>query len=148
MTDYKTPTGVLHYGGVCEDDYPNIRIYDQPPKGGSPVKLQASALRAFQNAEKDYARACGWSDKRIKREGGRPIPLTGSWRSCAYQAELYRKDSHRYASPNGTGHTRGMCIDVSTLAPNQEKIRRALVKNGWKQARSDEPWHYSYFIGV
>jgi len=138
MTDAKTPYGVIHYGGACKDNYPNIRLYDQPPAGGSPVKLQAAAMRAFKAAEVRYGKRTGrkW----------RAIPLTGSWRSCAYQAELYRRDSKRYASPSGTLHTRGLAIDVSTSAPNQAFMRAALKAEGWKQARSDEPWHYSYWI--
>jgi hypothetical protein len=148
MTDTKTPYGVIHYGGACRDDYGNLVIYDQPPKGGSPVKLQAPAMRAFKAAERRYARACGWSEARIKREGGRPIPLSGSWRSCAYQRELYESDRNRYASPDGTMHTRGLAVDVSTGAPNQDKIRRALKNEGWHQARSDEPWHYSFSVSA
>jgi len=148
MSDIKTPYGVIHYGGVCKDDYANIVLYDQPPKGGSPVKLQAPAMRAFKAAQKRYAKATGWSDERIKREGGRVIALTGSWRSCAYQAQLYASDHNRYANPNVTAHCRGLAIDVSTSAPNQTKIRAALKAEGWKQVRSDEPWHYSYFIEV
>jgi hypothetical protein len=143
VTDYKTPTGVIHYGGPCRDDYPNIRIYDQPPKGGSPVKLQAAALRAFQRAERDYGKA-------TKRPAGwRAIGLTGSWRSCAYQAELYRRDSKRYANPAVTGHTRGIAIDVSTSQPNQDIIARCLRRNGWTQTRpDDESWHWSYGVTV
>jgi hypothetical protein len=140
MTDARTPYGVIHYGGVCKDDYPNIELYDQPPKGGSPVKLQAAAIRAFKAAERRYG-------KRTRPKiGWRAIPLTGSWRSCAYQAELYRSDPNRYASPNGTLHTRGLAVDVSTSAPNQAIIRAALKAEGWHQARPDEPWHYSYFV--
>ncbi len=146
MTDTRTPYGVVHSGGTCKDDYPNLRVYDQPPAGGSPVKLQAPALRAFKAAERRYAKASGWSPERIKKQGGRPIPLTGSWRSCAFQAECYKKDSKRYASPDGTLHTRGLAIDVSTSAPNQDKMRAALKAEGWVQARSDEMWHYAYII--
>jgi hypothetical protein len=138
MTDTRTPYGVIHSGGACVDDYANLRLYDQPPAGGSPVKLQGPAMRAFKAAEVRYGKRTGrkW----------RAIPLTGSWRSCAYQAELYRKDSKRYASPNGTLHTRGLAIDVSTAAPNQVMIRAALKAEGWVQARSDEPWHYAFVI--
>jgi len=138
VTDTRTPYGVIHSGGICKDNYPNIRLYDQPPVGGSPVKLQAAAMRAFKAAEVRYGKRTGrkW----------RAIPLTGSWRSCAYQAELYRKDRNRYASPTGTMHTRGLAIDVSTSAPNQALIRAALKAEGWHQARSDEPWHYSFFL--
>jgi hypothetical protein len=138
MTDQKTPYGIIHYNGVCKDDYPNLQLYDQPPEGGSPVKLQAAAMRSFKAAERRYGERTGrkW----------RAIPLTGSWRSCAFQAECYRRDPNRYASPNGTLHTRGLAIDVSTAAPNQTLMRAALKAEGWHQARPDEPWHYSYFI--
>ena len=138
MTDTKTPYGVIHSGGVCKDNYLNIKLYDQPPAGGSPVKLQGPALRAFKAAEVRYGKRTGrkW----------RAIPLTGSWRSCVYQASLYAKDRRRYASPDGTLHTRGLAIDVSTSAPNQSLMRAALKAEGWVQARSDEMWHYSYFI--
>ena len=147
MTDMKTPNGAIHYGGQCKDDYPNIRLYDQPPAGGSPIKLQGPALRAFKAAEIRYAKRSGWSAARIKRVGGRPIALTGSWRSCAYQASLYAKDSRRYASPNVGVHTRGLAIDVSTAQPNQAVIRACLKAEGWVQVRpDDEPWHYSYFV--
>lgn len=143
MTDAQTPTGVIHYGGVCRDNYENITLYDQPPPGGAPIKLQQAALRAFRNAERDFAPR--WSKKR-KRQG-RPIRLTGSWRSCAYQRELYHRDSHRYAHPDTSAHTRGLAIDVSTAQPRQRRIKRVLRKHGWKQVRpDDEPWHWSYWI--
>ncbi len=138
MTDTKTPYGVIHYGGPCKDDYANMRLYDQPPPGGSPVKLQGPAVRAFKAAEVRYG-------KRTNRKW-RAIALTGSWRSCDYQAQLYRRDPNRYASPTGTLHTRGLAIDVSQAQPNLAIIDAVLKAEGWKKARPDEPWHYSYYI--
>jgi len=147
MMDTRTPYGIVHWGGACKDDYANIRLYDQPPAGGSPVKLQGPALRAFKAAEVRYAKRTGWSAKRIERDGGRPIALTGSWRSCAYQTQLYRSDSKRYASPNVTLHCRGLAVDVSTAQPNQAIISGCLKAEGWVQVRpDDEPWHYSYVV--
>jgi LAS superfamily LD-carboxypeptidase LdcB len=135
VTKAKTPTGVIFYGGPCKDDYANMRIYDQPPKGGSPIKLQGPALRSLKDAEKKL---------------GKPIYLTGSWRSCAYQRELYTRDPKRYAHPDGTFHTRGLAIDVSQSQSKTKlaRIHSLLTKRGWKQARSDEPWHYSYWIAA
>lgn len=141
MTDYKTPYGVVHWNPTfCKDDWANIRLYDQPPAGGSPIKLQASALRAFKNAEERYGKA-------TKRPSGwRAIGLTGSWRSCAYQLSLWTKDPKRYAK--NSGHPQGLCIDVSTLVANQATIRKCLLAEGWKQSRPDESWHYSYWVSI
>lgn len=141
MTDARTPYGVIHFGGACRDDYPTIRLYDQPPRGGAPVKLQRPALRALRAAETRYGKRTG------RPNGWRAIALTGSWRSCAYQRQLYARDPRRYAHPNATAHTRGLAIDVSTAQPNQAIIRACLRAEGWRQVRpDDEPWHYSYWI--
>lgn len=150
MTDYKTEYGVVHYGGSCVDSYPNIEIYDQPNSGGI-IKLQAPALRSFKAAEERI------QAKRVRElhaprssKDFRPIACTGTWRSCAYQAQLYARDSHRYASPNGTGHTRGLCIDVSTAQGTKRlaDIHRALMADGWHQARPDEKWHWSFHLSL
>jgi hypothetical protein len=129
MTDMKTKFGVVHYGGNCKDDYPNIRLYDQGG-GRQVVKLQSPAIKAFKAAEE----RCG-----------RKIPAA-SWRSCAYQAQLHASDPKRYADPATSGHPRGLCIDVSTAVSFlfARKIRRALTRVGWKQARPDEKWHWSW----
>ena len=134
MSTRDTPFGRIYFGGECKDDYPNIVIYDQPPKGGRPIKLQRSACRSFREAE---------------RRLGKLILLTGSWRSCAYQRELYELDDDRYAHPDVTLHTRGLAVDVSTAQSKRRlrKIRRHLTDLGWKQVRpDDEPWHYSYVL--
>ena len=141
--DTKTPTGVIHYGGPCQDDYDNMQIYDQPPEGSSPIKLQEAALLAFRAAERAYGEATG------RPKGDRPIKLTGSWRSCAHQAELFAGDSKRFADPDVTGHCRGIAIDVSTAVPNQDIIAQCLSDSGWTQTRpDDEPWHWSYGVTV
>jgi hypothetical protein len=128
--------GRIRCGGRCKDDYARIRLYDQPPQGGSPIKLQAAALASFKAAEK----AVGFT-----------IVLTGSWRACSYQRELYAADESRYAPPDKTAHCRGLAVDVSTAlsAPKQKKLCAALLARGWHQARpTDEPWHYSFGIQV
>ena len=135
MTDKKTVYGTIHYGGPCKDDYGNIVVYDQPKLGGQVVRLQRPAMRSFKAAEE----RCG-----------RPIPLTGSQRSCAFQAACHAEDPSRFADPDTSGHPRGLCIDVSTAISwlRKRKIKRALTHEGWFQARSDEPWHWSYGISV
>jgi hypothetical protein len=136
MTDYDTEHGTIHYGGPCKDDYPNIQLYQQRKADGPVVKLQGPAMRAFKAAE-----------VRV----GREIPLTGSWRSCANQAQLYASDPQRYADPAITAHTRGLAIDVSTAIGllMKMKVKRALKAEGWKQVRpDDEPWHWSFKVCV
>lgn len=135
MTEAKTPYGVIFYGGTCRDDYPNMALYDQPPAGGSPIKLQKPAMLSFKEAQQRLGK-------------GKYIYLTGSWRSCAFQRELYNRDPRRYASPEGTLHTRGLAIDVSMNQSwlKRRNIKRILTNLGWKQARPDEPWHYSYWV--
>ena len=131
MTDTKTAFGVVHSGGSCCDDYRNIELYHR--KDGSTVKLQRPAMRSFKEAEEKV---------------GRLIPLTGSWRSCAYQAQLYNSDHDRYAPAASSLHYRALAIDVSTSTSSllQRKIHRALMNRGWFQARDDEGWHYSFGV--
>lgn len=134
MSTTRTLFGTIHHGGQCRDDYANIEIYDQPPSGGSPIKLQRPALRSFLQTE---------------RRLDKTISLTGSWRSCALQRELYARDSNRYAHPDVTLHTRGLAIDVSQAQSSRKlrKIRRLLTELGWHQVRpDDEPWHYSFWL--
>ncbi len=135
----KTPYGPVHAGGPCKDDYSNIRLYHRDD--GSTVKLQAPAMRAFKAAEDRYGKSSG------RPSGTRLIPLSGSWRSCVYQTELHDSDPHRFADPDTSLHPRGIAIDVSTAtsAADQARMHRALLAEGWTQARpDDEPWHYSY----
>ena len=132
MTDKKTAYGTIHFGGPCKDDYGNIELYDQPKLGSNPIKLQRPAMRAFKAAE-----------ERI----GRYIPAA-SWRSCAYQAQCHASDPSRFADPDTSLHPRGLAIDVSTAISwlFKRKIKRALTHEGWFQARSDEPWHWSFGV--
>ena len=128
-----TKYGPIHaVTGPCNDSYQNIVLWHT--NGGVTVKLQKPAMDSFRIAS-------------LKCKG---IPLTGSWRSCAYQTELYASDSNRYANPAGTGHTRGLCIDVSTALPARKlrAIHKALTAGGWHQARSDESWHWSFHVSV
>lgn len=137
MTDKRTPYGVIHYGGRCRDDYPNIVI---DADGSRVVKLQRPAMRSFHAAQDRYGKD--------RPSGTREIPLTGSWRSCALQTQLHDSDPSRYADPDTSFHPRGLAVDVSTAntPANLLAIHRALIAEGWFQARPDEPWHYSFGV--
>ena len=128
------PWGKIICGGACRDDYSRIEIYHQDAQHY--VKLQRAALRSLQAAEDAI---------------GDKIWLTGSWRSCSLQSELYASDSHRYAAPSTTAHCRGLAIDVSQnqTKGKLDKIHKALTYRHWHQARpTDEPWHYSLGVQV
>lgn len=122
-----TRFGRVYRSTICKDDWTNIVEKDRE---GYKLKLQSPAMRSFRSAE---------------RRLGREIKLTGTWRSCAFQAQLYQSDTSRFAHPNSTLHTQGLAIDVSTAQGDQERIRTLLKRRGWTQSRPvDEPWHYSY----
>ncbi len=113
--------------GPCKDDYPNIIEFIS--KAGQTVKLQEAAALSFQSAEREVG----------------PIKLTGSWRSCATQTQLYAEDSKRYADPAVAGHPRAICIDVDTGVISHA-IDTALTARGWHQSRpASESWHWSYW---
>ena len=137
----QTKYGIVYRSTTCKDDWPNMRTMKVC---GQQLHMQLPAIRAYRQACVLFAEKSGWTDKRIKHEGGRAILLTGSWRSCRLQAQLYASDSSRFASPNGTLHTQGLAIDVSTALADFGKAHAALEEIGWTRARSDEPWHHSW----
>ena len=113
--------------GGCKDNYSNIVEKDRV---GYTLKLQRPAMRSLMAVEKKL---------------GRQVKLTGSFRSCAFQLQLWQSDPNRYAHPSVGLHTQALAIDVSTAQGDQDRIRYLLKKNGWTQSRpDDEPWHYSY----
>jgi hypothetical protein len=123
----------VYSGGACQDDYSNIVLYH---RDSDTVKLQGPAMRSFKECEDIYG-------KRTKRPSGtRYILLSGSWRSCAYQTQLYNSDHNRYAPAAGSLHCRGLAIDV--INPVPAIVRQILLGHDWHQARSDEPWHFSF----
>jgi LAS superfamily LD-carboxypeptidase LdcB len=126
--------GRIICGGVCKDDYGRIVTKHYGTNDRLVVTLQRAAMDSFLDA--------------CEKIG--PIVLTGSWRSCAQQTDLWRSDKSRFAPPNTTAHVRGLAIDVSTAtsAKQHEIITRALLARGWHQARADEPWHFSFGIEV
>jgi len=129
----KDAWGRIRFGGPCKDDYFRIQIYHQDAQRY--VKLQRAAIASLQAAEEVL---------------NAKIYVTGSWRSCSLQAKLRRSDPKRFADPNTTAHCRGLAIDVSQnqTAKKLAKIDRELRIRHWHQARTDEPWHYSFGIQV
>lgn len=128
------PWGTIRCGGDCRDDYDRLVSFQN--RGGQVVKLQKAAKASYLDAE-----------KRI----GFAILVTGAWRSCEQQYALYRSDPNRFANPDTTGHTRGLCIDVNmNLSPwRRARLKKALLARDWHQSRpDDEPWHYSFGIQV
>lgn len=129
---YKTRYGTVFHSERCKDDWSNIREVTLGP--GATYKLQRPAIKSLRAVASDLGGP--WSAK--------PVRVTGTWRSCEYQASLYAKDSSRYANPNSTLHTQGLAIDVHTGYLNA-KVRDSLLKHGWHQSRPvDEPWHFSF----
>lgn len=157
----KTRLGVIHYGGPCRDDYPNMERLDQDPDGANVIlTLQRPAMKAFLAAQVRFAKKSGWSEERINRTtvriGGKRYPvgrriviLAGTNRTCATQTALYRKDPNRYAAPQITGHTRGLAIDRSNIQLRLADVDQCLKLEGWTRTRpEDEPWHWSYGVTI
>ena len=146
MTTMKTAYGTIHYGGPCQDDYANIILYDQKDRGWAVIKLQAPAVRSLKDCEKRWARlTTPWRKRRT-------IRVSGSWRSCELQHDLYYSDppesQQRYAHPDKTVHTRGLAIDVYWKGVFTKLILKRILRNhGWHQTRpDDEPWHWSFGV--
>ncbi len=134
-----TEYGTVHrLDGGCKDDWANIITDDYYRKQSGVVRrrkravsitLQKPALIALQKAEAEL---------------GIEIVVSGSARTCAYQAELYKKDPDRYAAPWEGLHCQALAIDVNT-GMLTDRVKHALKRHGFTQARPvDEPWHFSY----
>lgn len=138
----QTPYGrIVAPTGVCKDDY---RIIDLLHRDGQTVKLQEGALGSYKAVCEAYAKRTWPIRYRLGRVKYRPVILTGSWRSCAYQTQLYASDPHRYAPPDVALHPRGLAVDVAM--PVSDTLKAIFRRHGWKQARpDDEPWHMSYW---
>lgn len=119
--------------GKCKDNYPLIEIMN---RDGQIIKLQHGAMESYKDACRAYA-------KRTRpHETFRIIPCSGTWRSCKLQTQLHNSDPSRFADPDSSLHCRGLAIDA--INPVPVLIRKLLLDRGWHQARSDEPWHFSY----
>jgi LAS superfamily LD-carboxypeptidase LdcB len=131
--DPKDVWGEIRCGGPCKDDYGRIKVHVQDAQHF--LKLQQAAIESIQAAEAKLHFS---------------IICTGSWRSCSTAHALFAQDPQRYAPPDKGAHMRGLAIDVNQLLPKLKlaAIDKALLARGWHQARSDEPWHYSFGIQV
>lgn len=144
-----TKYGPVFRGSTCCDDFSNILTNtvggDHAIGGPETYKLQSPAITSLRRVAERTGTKMPW------RKNKRPVHVTGTWRSCAFQAECYARDPGRYAPPNVGLHTQGLAIDVDmnwygALTPRQQRRFRYVMKaEGWTQARpSDEPWHFSY----
>lgn len=140
ISSFDTRYGTIFHCSVCKDDFKNIETSGRYRKasGTIPWRKRANAITLQRPALASF--------KQAEAKLGREIVLTGSIRTCALQASLYRSDPNRFASPNVTLHTQGLAIDVTTEDPElTTKVRKQLEECGWNQARpSDEPWHFSF----
>jgi hypothetical protein len=142
MSQMKTSTGIVFNATRCRDDWPTMRTQKVL---GQQLHMQLPAIRAYRLACREFADRSGWTPARIKRTGGRPILLTGSWRSCDLQRQLHASDPGRFADPDGSLHPQGLAIDINTQQPDFDKAHAALDDIGWHRARpDDEPWHHSW----
>ncbi len=129
---------VFRLEGDCKDDWKNIRTsrFYRKPSGiirrrlrRVSVTMQGPALDAFRRAEE---------------RAGKEIVVTGSSRTCEFQAAKYAEDSKRFAPPWVGLHCQALAIDVHTDYLTSDR-REALAHVGFTQARpTDEPWHYSF----
>lgn len=140
ITKYDTRYGPVFHSSVCKDDFENVvtKSLTRIGKGGytATYTLQRPAFRSLKAVARDLG-----GPFRIL-----PVRVTGTSRTCAYQASLYAKDPNRYAHPNSTLHTQGLAIDVDMNWLNAHpKAKASLLAHGWHQSRpDDEPWHFSY----
>lgn len=129
---------------VCQDDYDNIvtsRVFHKP-SGVIRIRPRVQSITAQRGLIKAL--------RDVEEHLGFEVVVTGSARTCALQAALYKKDPDRYAKPSEGLHCQALAIDVNTtwqagLSDKDEARFKAWMKhNGFTQARPDEPWHWSY----
>lgn len=119
-------------------------------------RLTPSAARAFTAWQAAY---------------GRPIPITGAWRSPSTQADGYERDPSRFAKPGTSAHEEARAVDVNLPAlginpsgakpsdwlsdPNYFALVDAASYTGWcnYQVKNNstggkipEPWHFSWGV--
>lgn len=130
--------------GGCTDDYHNIvtsRFY-RKPSGVVKHRLRKTQITAQRPAIKAI--------RVVEAHLGEEVLFTGSFRTCEYQAALYRKDPVRYAPPNVGLHCQALAFDVNTtwragLSDRKEaEFVKLMHQVGFTQARADEPWHWSF----
>jgi hypothetical protein len=121
---------------MADPPYDNLQIYHQTTTRY--VRLQAPAIRAFKAAE-----------ERCKTRRRKHILITGvGYRSWKEQQALYAQEPGRFASPDTSMHVEALAVDVDMGQGTRRlaAIHKALLAEGWHQAVSGEPWHYSFRI--
>jgi hypothetical protein len=85
--------------------------------------------------------------ERASAKYGRPIPITGAYRSYAVQSSAYATDPDRFAPPDRSLHPKGLAIDVNSANQSEPALVAALSSSGWAQtALPKEPWHWSFGV--
>lgn len=131
---------VFRLNGGCKDDWKTIATsrYYRKTSGlirrrlrRVPITMQKPALDALRRAEE---------------RAGTEITVTGSSRSCEFQAALHARDSARYAAPSVGLHCQALAIDQNMEnQTHSPETKEALLHVGFTQSRpSDEPWHWSF----
>lgn len=141
--DIKTEYGVIHVSSPGPfSKYDNINVYHQT--ASRVVQLQGPALRAFKAAELRI------TPKWMKRKGKvRHILITGvGYRDYDLQRQLWLSDPGRFANPDYSMHVEGLAVDVdqSQSYRRLQRIKKALLLEGWHYGVSGEPWHASYTV--
>lgn len=140
---YETKYGdVYRCIGCCKDDYKNIDTMKNYRKASGVLKWRRR--RVYITGQRPMLAAIRDAEKAL----GREIVVTGSLRTCALQAALYKSDPDRFAPPTVGVHCQGLAIDVTTEDPElKTKVRKALLAVGFHQSRAaDEPWHFSFKV--
>jgi len=167
----RTAIGVSMIGGgslLIYAGFKNVSIWsqilqlvrDKPVAGATPAAKVQSTQTATQTVQVDsgtvpalvviagghkLAPAAAAAYNAASSVYGKPIPITGAYRSLAAQATAYASDSDRFAPPDKSWHPKGLAIDVHSSYMNDPRLILALSGTGWQQSGlPKEPWHWSY----
>lgn len=107
-----------------------VPIPTQPTK-----RLDAEALASFMRVQAEY---------------GKPLILTGAWRSEQSQAQGHAQDPNRFAPPGKGGHPVGIAVDLHTdrVNVNDPRLYEIFTRNGWYRAGKSGPMHWSYGVPI
>lgn len=85
---------------------------------------------------------------KVQAEYGRPIFLSGTYKSAQQAIEDNARDPSRFAAKSG--HSRGIALDIDTNRTNvnDPKLFEVFSKNNWFRVGRSGPMHYSWGIGV
>lgn len=97
------------------------------------IQLDVQAVASFMKVQAEY---------------GKPIPLTGGYRSYADQAKGYQQDPSRFAAPGKSLHEVGLAIDINTDKTNvgDPKLVDVMSKAGWFRVGKSGDMHWSFGV--